>query len=116
MIKIKTCLISIEKQQSIKILKNILIINKPKPSSFLFNTYFCFSDIPNSKNRNLNYKNSSKDNLIRGNTLDNLMKITRHEKKSDYNKERFNRLKIDPNDESFYGNYKFILNNAYLSL
>lgn len=101
--KIKTCFLNIEKQFSNKIFNEMLLIDNTRSSSFLYKTYFCFSDISNSNNKSFNNKNSPRDNFTKGNTLDNLIKIRRHDKKSDYNKDQFNRLKIDPNDESFYG-------------
>ncbi len=104
--KIKTCLQKIGKQYPNKNLKNIILINNPWPSSFLFKTNFTFSEIPNSKNKAYNNKNLlNDDNVTKGKNFDNLIKIRRHEKKSDYSKDQFNRIKIDPNDEIFYGNY-----------
>lgn len=105
--KFKNCLQDIKRINLNKKGQLKLVLDKPKLQSLLNIACFSFADSFNAKNKNIKSGNSLRDKLNNKNNLDNILNIKRHEQKSNFNKDQYNRVKIDPNDESFYGNYNF---------
>ncbi len=70
-----------------------------KPILFCNAKYFS-SESYNTTNDNFSNKKIKKENI-----LDNINKLRRHEKKSNLNVDQYNRIKINPNDETFYGKF-----------
>jgi len=102
--RLKICIQRLYKYNQNPFNYNKLKFNYLYKSNLISNPYFSFSDLTNSKNKNIKIKDLQRNQLTNKNSLENLTNIRRHEKKSNFNYDQFNRIKIDPNDESFYGN------------
>jgi len=105
--KIKNCLLSINRN---KLSKNPNLENRKhsfNKSNIILNIHYSFSNNFNYKNNNLNPKKLERENILNN---ENFRGIRRHEKHSNFNNDLYNKKKIDPNDENFYGNkIKFLL-------
>jgi len=84
-----------------KNINNFNILNS-NPILFTTNKFF-FSENYDSKIKNFSSKKINKENFLNGNNYDNLTKIRRHEMKSHLNSNSYDKIKINPSDEAFYG-------------